>query len=97
MMQDALSRLEAWYAAQCDGTWEHQHGVRIETIDNPGWRVEINLTGTPLQGQVLDDTAVDRSETDWLRYRVRDGQFEGFGGARNLNELLHTFLVWAGR
>ncbi|MGL4464545.1 MAG: Imm53 family immunity protein [Planctomycetia bacterium] len=26
---DTLARLQDWYAAQCDGDWEHQQGIRI--------------------------------------------------------------------
>jgi hypothetical protein len=32
-----LTWLQAWYAEQCDGDWEHQFGVSVETLDNPGW------------------------------------------------------------
>ena len=34
----SLSALENWYAGQCNGVWEHGCGVRIDTLDNPGWR-----------------------------------------------------------
>jgi hypothetical protein len=30
MSQDALDRLQAWYADQCDGDWEHDEGIEIE-------------------------------------------------------------------
>jgi hypothetical protein len=43
---DAITRLQMWYLGQCDGSWEHQFGVRIETLDNPGWSVTIDLDGT---------------------------------------------------
>ena len=36
-----LSYLTAWFARQCDGDWEHDLGIRIETLDNPGWAVDI--------------------------------------------------------
>ena len=96
-MDDVLARIERWYAGHCDGSWEHQYGLRVETIDNPGWRIEIDLIGTPLLQRTLDELMVDRSEADWLRYRVRDGKFEGFGGPGNLKELLLIFLAWAER
>jgi Immunity protein 53 len=35
--------LEKWYRARCNGDWEHQWGVEIGTLDNPGWRVHIDL------------------------------------------------------
>lgn len=45
-MQDAgdvLGRLERWYAAQCNGDWEHTYGITIETLDNPGWTFKWSL------------------------------------------------------
>ncbi len=35
--------------AQCDGEWEHDYGIKIETLDNPGWLVSIDLLGTDLE------------------------------------------------
>jgi hypothetical protein len=42
-----LSILENWYSPQCNGHWEHGFGVRISTIDNPGWSADIDLHDTP--------------------------------------------------
>lgn len=95
MMEDLLTHLERWYARHCDGSWEHQYGIRIETLDNPGWRLEIDLHGTSLLLHGYDELTVERTSTDWLRCRVRDGKFEGFGGQSNLKELLQAFLQLA--
>jgi hypothetical protein len=43
-----LERLQSWYMAQCDGEWEHQQGISVASLDNPGWCVSVNLAGTPL-------------------------------------------------
>jgi hypothetical protein len=32
-----LNELQVWYGAQCNGSWEHTYGIKIETLDNPGW------------------------------------------------------------
>jgi Immunity protein 53 len=37
-----FDRLQVWYLAQCDGDWEHRHGVTIGTLDNPGWSLRID-------------------------------------------------------
>jgi Immunity protein 53 len=94
-MDDLFGRLERWYAQCCDGSWEHQYGIRIESLDNPGWRLEVDLNGTPLYLCSYDELTVERSGTDWIRCRVRDGRFEGFGGLLNLQEILRAFLQWA--
>lgn len=39
-------RLNRWFATQCNGDWEHMNGVKIETTDNPGWWVRIEIDGT---------------------------------------------------
>ena len=49
-MKDVFEWLQNWFKSQCDGDWEHEYGVKIETVDNPGWYVVINLTGTECEG-----------------------------------------------
>jgi len=51
-----LDWLMSWYADQCDGDWEHQYGVCIETLDNPGWTLTIDLIGTPLADRSFSKT-----------------------------------------
>lgn len=92
-MSDTLQRLQDWYKRHCDGDWEHQYGVRIDTLDNPGWSVEIDLHGTRPRG--FEPLKVERSEEDWIQCRREGSKWLGFGGARNLDELLRTFLGWA--
>jgi hypothetical protein len=93
------ARLQEWYRSHCDGDWEHAWGVRIKTLDNPGWLVQINLERTRCEDRPFPEVKADRSDTDWIHCRVdRDvegGMFEGFGGASNLDEILSVFLNWA--
>jgi hypothetical protein len=53
MSRDILSDLSRWYAHHCDGEWEHHHDIAIETTDNPGWWVKIDLAGTELEGRAF--------------------------------------------
>jgi hypothetical protein len=97
---DELLRLQRWYAARCDGGWEHRHGVRIETLDNPGWLVKIDLAGTGLEGRPFADVAegvdpVGHPQTPrWLHCSVRDGSWQGAGDETQLSRLLGLFLDW---
>ena len=91
----ALAELQQWYAAQCDGDWEHSCGIRIGTLDNPGWRVDIHLTETRLETLPFDAVEAERSETDWIHASVRDSVFIGRGGPGNLEEILELFVRWS--
>ena len=91
----SLRALEAWYASRCDGDWEHSFGVTIETLDNPGWAVRIDLAETPLAGRPFDQVRIERSADDWLRCSVDADVFEGRGGPGNLNQILDVFAQWA--
>lgn len=92
---DMLSWLQQWYEAQCDGDWEHGHGIEISNIDNPGWSLNIPLEGTDLEGRQFEELRQGEDERNWIICRVRNGRFEGRGGALNLETLIKTFREWA--
>ena len=92
----ALFQLQRWYVAQCDGEWEHDFGVEITTVDNPGWRVRIDLAHTALSGLAVDLSKVERSEHDWIHWWVAEERYEAACGPTNLNEAILTFLDLAG-
>jgi hypothetical protein len=103
-----LHRIQDWYLSNCDGEWEHDYGVEIETLDNPGWTVRICLKGTPLEGRAYPGTEFyrngreDEHERDWYVTRLRDEGlprgiiFEGAGGPAHLETILSEFLEFAG-
>jgi hypothetical protein len=95
---DALKRLQSWYARECDGDWEHTSGVKIESLDNPGWSLTIDVYETDLNDRpfpIIERTATPANLDDWIYCRVQDGRFFGAGGPSNLGELLEAFLQWA--
>jgi hypothetical protein len=91
----ALKNLEDWYRSQCDGDWEHAYGVRIGTLDNPGWKIEVDLQDTGLETRTFDPFSVERSETDWVHASREGEKFHVFGGPSNLEEMINLFLEWA--
>jgi len=94
-----LQRLQQWYASQCDQDWEHSFGVKIDTLDNPGWIVQIDLTDTDLASHpfVAFSRGDSEAEADWIHCKAECDQFIGTGGAGNLVEIVETFLTWAAR
>lgn len=95
---NALLQLQTWFQAQCDGQWEQSRGINIETLDNPGWKLTIDLAGTALADKAFTlvkrgDATVDVS---WMLCKTESQQFIGFGGAQDLTELLTVFLCWSG-
>lgn len=92
---NVLNRLEHWYQSMCNGDWEHTYGVKVETLDNPGWMVTIEVRDTSLFKIPFPTVRIDRSETDWIQCEVTDGIFCGTGGVGQLNSILLRFLEWA--
>ena len=97
----SLAELQAWYRSQCNDDWEHSYGVKIETLDNPGWSVTVDLTETDLQdkvfspvvrGLIADDLTQDQN---WIVCKVAEQRFQGAGGPSTLDEIIATFLTWA--
>lgn len=90
-----LERLERWYQSQCDGDWEHGEGVKIGTLDNPGWSIRVSLTDTGLQSRPFDRIKIERSDDDWVHAWVEDDTWNAATGPLNLSEALDAFLSWA--
>jgi hypothetical protein len=82
----------SWYASQCNGRWEHGAGIKISTIDNPGWHLEVDLTGTVLQDLRLDKSFKQERDDDWLYYEVKDCKLTAAGDPMKLEEMLNIFL-----
>ena len=96
-----LTELQDWYRSQCNDDWEHSCGVKIETLDNPGWSVTVDLTETELQDRVFKPVvrgpiAYDlNQDQDWIVCKVEGQSFQGAGGPAKLEEIIATFLTWA--
>jgi hypothetical protein len=50
---EILQWIQQWYKEQCDGDWEHSYGITIESLDNPGWLVKVDLENTKLEDETL--------------------------------------------
>lgn len=91
-----VEELQSWYREQCNGVWEHTHGVSIDTLDNPGWSVKIDLEGTPLADR--DFTEVKSAYDDehhWMVCTKMGLTFEAACGPGRLSDALRVFVTWA--
>lgn len=94
---DALTWLSQWYAQQCDGDWEHSYGIKIDTLDNPGWLLKIDLTDTGIEDRPFAPVAfnMDASDGDpsvhWHHCKVADRQFAAACGVGDLAAVIGIF------
>jgi len=95
MNMNTLEQLQNWYQAQCNGDWEHGAGIKIGTLDNPGWRVKIPLRETGVESKPFEEISNLELEDDWLRCWVEDAFFNGVGDPQKLEVILQTFLAWS--
>jgi hypothetical protein len=86
--------LEEWYKSYCNGDWEHGYGVKIETLDNPGWTVKIDLYDTELEDKEFSKLFIDNSDDDWIACKVEDKKFKGAGDPNKLEEIIKVFKEW---
>lgn len=89
-----LNWIENWYRKNCDGEWEHTYGIKIDTLDNPGWEVSIDLLDTPLEGKYFEKRQYYINDNNWIHCIVKDGVFQGCGDSYKLEEILRIFKEW---
>ena len=90
---NVITEIESWYKQQCNSSWEHQYGISLQTIDNPGWELKIDLLGTPYSELKMEPYYCERSESDWLFCKIESGVFYAYGGPMNLCEMLKYFII----
>ena len=86
-----LDWLSDWFALECDGDWEHENQIKIGTLDNPGWNIEIDLRDTNLENLLIINDIIEKSENDWFFFEVRDKKFIASGDLSKLTFLLEQF------
>jgi|GEM_PF-465109 hypothetical protein len=90
-----------WYLDADSG---RMRGIAIESCDNPGWWVKIDLHGTkylncpfePIQVNV-GESGHPESRFDWLACYLKDGIFNGAGDPGKLKTVLNIFFEWIKR
>jgi hypothetical protein len=98
---DLLQALQDWFAEHCDGDWERECGLTIETLDNPGWLVTISLLDTELESRPFRtiQESVDSDDSDeaprWLHCYSTGEMWYGAGDETKLTVIMQTFLSWA--
>jgi hypothetical protein len=99
---DLLGWFERWYQEQCDDEWEHHYGVTIETLDNPGWLVKIDLQGIKpgvtsigrvlvVVGEPPSHENGNQGGTIWMTCEISSGKFVGSGDPTQLRAILAQF------
>jgi hypothetical protein len=100
---DNLSWLSQWYLSQCNSDWEHSYGVKIDTLDNPGWSLRIDLTETRLEGRAFESVAHGEPRNDLKEWRrtgswwiaaINGNAFEAVCGPLDLSNVIGIFRLW---
>ena len=94
-MSSIIQWLQDWTKSQIDGDWEHELGVSISMLDNPGWILSADVSN---YGDFLKETKpLGRdNDVDWIDFEVRViaktyVYIEIFGDISKLNKILYSF------
>lgn len=86
-----LIELQKWIEAQSDGDWEHEHSIKMETIDNPGWNISIPIFRTSLEGYIYEDKTY-HDEMDWYEILSDGNYFTSNCSLNRIDYVLSFFL-----
>lgn len=87
---EVLKWLTDWYKSNCNGDWEHSYGIKIDTLDNPGWHIHIDLLETSLEGKLISEKN-EKNDNDWYSI-ISDGEtFKAYGDMDKLGLLFDKF------
>ncbi len=99
-MSSIIQWLQDWTKSQIDGDWEHELGISISMLDNPGWILSADVSN---YGDFLKETKpLGRdNDVDWIDFEVRViaktyVYIEIFGDICKLNKILYSFKAIIG-
>ena len=94
-MSSIMQWLQDWTKSQIDGDWEHELGISISMLDNPGWILSADISN---YGDFLKETKpLGRdNDVDWIDFEIRViaktyVYIEIFGDISKLNKILYSF------
>lgn len=94
-MSSIIQWLQDWTKSQIDGDWEHELGISISMLDNPGWILSADVSN---YGDFLKETKpLGRdNDVDWIDFEIRViaktyVYIEIFGDISKLNKILYSF------
>ncbi|MCR5602621.1 MAG: immunity 53 family protein [Lachnospiraceae bacterium] len=89
-MEDLLRWLEKWHK---DNAFDDGYAlnIRISTLDNPGWSVDIDLADTKYSRMTMGEIQIDNSDDDWIDCRIINHHFRGSGDCLKLEKILAIF------
>ena len=99
-MSSVIQWLQDWTKSQIDGDWEHELGISISMLDNPGWILSADVSN---YGDFLKETKpLGRdNDVDWIDFEIRViaktyVYIEIFGDISKLNKILYSFKAIIG-
>ena len=95
---DDLTWLAMWFRSRCDGRWEHEKGIRIESIDNPGFWIHVDVEPSA-SNELLEVHGEPPSVAngyiapiaDWMQCEIKNGEFSGAGDPTKLGRIIACF------
>jgi len=85
--------LQEWFYQLCDREWEHENSILIETIDNPGWSIKIDLNNVNFSISSQKWKIFELSNENWVGYKVENNIFFAAGDPLKLETLIIIFKV----
>ena len=89
MNTNNVAWLMDWYNDKCDGIWEHLFGIKIDSVDNPGWSITIDLDDTYFSE--LPWKYYETNDNDWYGYKIENRKFVASGDPLKLDLLIGIF------
>ena len=68
----------------------------METVDNPGWRLLVDLEGTELEAEPFEEYRESHEDGfGWVVCREFSSKFEAAVGPEKPEDMISVFLLWS--
>lgn len=87
-IMETLLFLSNWIIVNSNGDWEHENNIRLFSMSDPSWRLEIDTNGTVL-ANIVFKREVENIDEGWAKYYSEGQKLIGECSIHNLDKLIN--------
>jgi hypothetical protein len=91
MENDIFDWLQKWVGSQIDGNWEHETGIKIVMVDNPGWELSVDLVNYENNLADIQYIQNEINLNDWIGGKIIDSYLTIYGDISKLKLMVLIF------
>ncbi len=84
-----------WFWSQCNGDWEHEYGIVLDTTSEGKWKLDISISNSILDGVEFISNDFIANAGNEVECKFDNQSLVVYADTQNIIRVLQSFRAWA--